>query len=202
MVGILSFVISLRDTSLLLLFFSLLMCMPPAYILTISPQTGMRQMIQARYSFGMYPNIIIALLNMMTLCGYNIICLVTAGQTLAAVSGDTISQTVGIVIVAILSMIPAFGGFQAIHHYERWAWIPAFIAIVITIGSGGSKLKEQVPEVTSDGPTIITFISLIAGYMLPYSTTVGDTAVYLGPNAPKWRIFAYAGWAFVYPQFF
>lgn len=191
MVGTLSFGISLRDTSLLLLFFSLLMCIPPAYILTISPQTGMRQMIQARYSFGMYPNIIIALLNMMTLCGYNIICLVTAGQTLAAVSGDTISQTVGIVIVAILSMIPAFGGFQAIHHYERWAWIPAFIAIVITIGSGGSKLKEQVPAVTSDGPTIITFISLIAGYMLPYSTTVGDTAVYLGPNAPKWRIFAY-----------
>lgn len=191
MVGTLSFGMSLRDTSLLLLFFSLLMCIPPAYILTISPQTGMRQMIQARYSFGMYPNILIALLNMMTLCGYNIICLVTAGQTLAAVSGDTISQTVGIVIVAILSMIPAFGGFQAIHHYERWAWIPAFIAIVITIGSGGSKLKEQVPAIATDGPTIITFISLIAGYMLPYSTTVGDTAVYLGPNAPKWRIFAY-----------
>ncbi|KAI7976493.1 hypothetical protein EIK77_003308 [Talaromyces pinophilus] len=139
---------------------------------------------------------------MMTLCGYNIICLVTAGQTLAAVSGDTISQTVGIVIVAILSMIPAFGGFQAIHHYERWAWIPAFIAIVITIGSGGSKLKEQVPAVISDGPTIITFISLIAGYMLPYSTTVGDTAVYLGPNAPKWRIFAYCWMGICLPSIF
>lgn len=192
MLGTLSFGMSLRDTSLLILFFSFLMCIPPAFIETMSPQTGMRQMIQARYCFGMYPNILVAILNMCTLCGYSIICLVTAGQTLSAVSGDHINSTVGIVIVAICAMIPAFGGFQVIHHYERWAWIPALIAIVITLGVGGSKLHEQAPTEPVTAPTVITFISFIAGYMLPYSTTIGDIAVYMGPRPPGLRIFLYA----------
>lgn len=193
MLGTLAYGMSLRDTSLLILFFSLFMCIPPAFIGTISPQTGMRQLIQSRYCFGMYPNILVVILNMCTLCGYSIICLVTAGQTLAAVSGDTINSTVGIVIVAVCGMVPAFGGFQLIHHYERWAWIPALIAMVVTTGSGGSKLHMQVQvSEPADAKTAITFISLIAGYMLPYSTTIGDVAVYLGPRAPRWRIFLYA----------
>ncbi|CAK7216718.1 hypothetical protein SCUCBS95973_002901 [Sporothrix curviconia] len=193
MLGTLTLGMSLRDTSLLILFFSLLMCVPPAFIETISPQTGMRQMIQSRYCFGMYPNILVAVLNMCTLCGYSIICLVTAGQTLSAVSGGHINATVGIVIVAVCAMLPAFGGFQIIHHYERWAWIPALIAIVITVGVGGSKLHEQAPVADPvAAPTVITFISFIAGYMLPYSTTIGDIAVYMGPRPPRLRIFLYA----------
>jgi len=191
MLGTLSFGMSLRDTSLLILFFSLLLCLAPAFVETMSPKTGMRQMIQSRYSFGMYPNILVAVLNMMTLCGYSIICLVTAGQTLAAVSNDHIGPAVGIVIIAVLAMLPAFGGFQLIHRYARWAWAPAIVAIVVTIGSGGKKLKEQAPASPVSAPTVITFISFIAGYMLPYCTTVGDVAVYLGPKAPSWRIFLY-----------
>jgi purine-cytosine permease-like protein len=37
---------------LAIFFIGILTCIPPAYIITISPRTGMRQMIQARYSFG------------------------------------------------------------------------------------------------------------------------------------------------------
>lgn len=193
MLGTLSYGMSLRDTSLIIIFFSFLMCAAPAFIGTISPQTGMRQMIQARYCFGMYPNILVVILNMCTLCGYSIICLVTAGQTLAAVSDDHIGSTVGIVIVAVCAMVPAFGGFHIIHHYERFAWIPALIAILVTVGCGGSKLHNQVVATEPlAAPTAITYISFIAGYMLPYSTTIGDVAVYLGPKPPRLRIFLYA----------
>ncbi|KAF2491278.1 putative purine-cytosine permease FCY2 [Lophium mytilinum] len=191
MLGTLAFGLSLRDCSLLIFFFSFLLCIPPAYIETISPRTGMRQMIQARYSFGMYPNILVVILNMCSLCGYQIICLVTAGQTLAAVSNDSISQIVGIVVVGICAMVPAFFGFNFIHQYERYAWIPALIAILVAVGCGGNKLKEQAPPVAPSGQTVMIFISFIAGYMLPYSSTVGDIAVYFSPKAPKWRIFMY-----------
>lgn len=134
---------------------------------------------------SMYPNIIVVILNMCSLCGYQIICLVVAGQTLAAVSGDSISQIVGIVVVGILAMVPAFFGFKFIHQYERYAWVPSLIAILVTVGCGGSKLKEQSPPSKPTGQTVMIFISFIAGYMLPYSSTVGDVAVYFSPKAPK-----------------
>jgi purine-cytosine permease-like protein len=122
---------------------------------------------------------------MCSLCGYQIVCLVVAGQTLAAVSGNSISQVVGIVVVGILAMIPAFFGFKFIHQYERYAWIPALIANLVAVGCGGKDLKEQTPSTKPSGQTVMIFISFIAGYMLPYSSTVGDIAVYFNPKAPK-----------------
>ena len=44
--------LSLRDSSLIILFFTLLTTLLPAYLSTLGPKLGMRQMVQARYSFG------------------------------------------------------------------------------------------------------------------------------------------------------
>lgn len=52
MLGPVSFNLSLRDSSLVILCFSLLVTFAPAYLSTLGPKTGMRQMVQARYSFG------------------------------------------------------------------------------------------------------------------------------------------------------
>lgn len=48
-----SFGLGLRDGALVILFFSLLTTLLPAYLCTLGPKTGMRQMVQARYSFGL-----------------------------------------------------------------------------------------------------------------------------------------------------
>jgi purine-cytosine permease-like protein len=47
-----SYGLGLRDSSLVILFFTLLASTLPAYLGTLGPKTGMRQMIQARFSFG------------------------------------------------------------------------------------------------------------------------------------------------------
>ena len=46
------FGLSLRDSALVILFFTLLTTLLPAYLSTLGPKIGMRQMVQARYSFG------------------------------------------------------------------------------------------------------------------------------------------------------
>lgn len=52
MVGTLYMSLSLRDCSLLILFFGLLCTVFPAYFSTFGARTGMRQMIHARFTFG------------------------------------------------------------------------------------------------------------------------------------------------------
>ncbi|EGD93677.1 cytosine-purine permease [Trichophyton tonsurans CBS 112818] len=97
MVGTLSLKLSLRDASLVIIFFNLLCTVPPAYLSVFGPKTGMRQMIQARYSYGLYLVNIVVLLNMSTMSGFTIINCVIGGQTLSAINDD-LSVNVGIVI--------------------------------------------------------------------------------------------------------
>lgn len=68
-----SYGLSLRDASLTILFFNLLTAIPVAYLSTLGPKTGLRQMVQARYSFGLIGVSLPVILNLATLGGYCVI---------------------------------------------------------------------------------------------------------------------------------
>ena len=52
MLGTLIFGISLRDASLIILCLCAVCTLVVAFLSTLGPKTGLRQLIQARYSFG------------------------------------------------------------------------------------------------------------------------------------------------------
>jgi NCS1 nucleoside transporter family len=192
MVGPIAFGLSLRDSSLVILFFTLISTLPVAYLCTWGPKTGMRQLVQARFSFGKYFVSILVLLNLATLTGFCVVDSIIGGQALSAVRNDeTISSTVGIVIISLLALIIAFCGFRVLHHYERWAWIPALIALIIATGCGGKSLSQQVEVPTATAPQILSFGGLVASFMLPWAALASDFSTYIHPKAPSVRIAAY-----------
>lgn len=113
--GPIVFGLSLRDTCLVILFFNLLACGLPAYFNTWGPRTGMRQMVHSRYSFGYYGIMIPAILNLIGLCGFNILNSILGGQALASVSNDNMSWTVGIVIIALVALVISFMGYRVLN---------------------------------------------------------------------------------------
>ena len=46
------FGLDLKTSVLCIVFFTAISCLPPAYLATNGPRTGMRQMIQGRYALG------------------------------------------------------------------------------------------------------------------------------------------------------
>jgi NCS1 nucleoside transporter family len=192
MVGPMAFGLSLRDSSLVILFFTLISTLPVAYLCTWGPKTGMRQLVQARFSFGKYCVSILVLLNLATLTGFCVVDSIIGGQALSAVkNGETISSTVGIVIISLLALIIAFCGFRVLHHYERWAWIPALIALIIATGCGGKSLSQQVQVPAATAPQILSFGGLVASFMLPWAALASDFSTYIHPKAPSLRIATY-----------
>jgi NCS1 nucleoside transporter family len=192
MVGTLSFGLSLRDAALVILFFTLISTLPVAYFCTWGPKTGMRQLVQARFTFGKYFVSILILLNLATLTGFCVVDAIIGGQALSAVkNGETISATVGIVIIALLALVVAFFGFKVLHTYERWAWIPALIALIIAAGCGGESLGRQVEAPAATASQILTFGGLVAGFMLPWAALASDFSTYMHPKAPSMRIATY-----------
>jgi purine-cytosine permease-like protein len=187
--GVLStyvFGMTLRDASLSILFFSLLCAMPPAYMGCGGYKTGMRQMIQARYSWGLYVVIILVMLNAATITGFALISAIVGGQTLAAINPGQIDVNVGIVIVILVSFTISLAGMRALHAWERWSWIPNIFALLVTVGYGGRFLRQQVEvETPVAASSVLSFGGLIAGYFITFGGTVSDFSIYHNPNASK-----------------
>ncbi|KAF4462304.1 Purine-cytosine permease FCY2 [Fusarium albosuccineum] len=193
MLGPLVYGLSLRDSSLVILFFCMFSTVAPAYLATLGPKTGMRQMIQARYSFGRYLVSIPVLLNLATLTGFIVIIYVVGGQCLSAVSGGHLTPDVGIVIIGLLSLFISFCGFKVLHYYETYAFIPAIIAITIATGCGGSQLmKQAAPAAPPAANQVLSFGMIVASYMIPWAAISSDLTTYFDPKVPSWRVFTYS----------
>lgn len=68
---------------------------------------------------GYWPSKICCLLNIVIMVGYGLIDCVIGGQILSAVSGGSMSIVVGIIIVALISLVVAVFGMAIFHAYER-----------------------------------------------------------------------------------
>ncbi|KAJ4369949.1 hypothetical protein N0V83_005713 [Neocucurbitaria cava] len=192
MVGTMGFGLNLRDAALVILFFTLISAAPVAYLCTWGPMTGMRQLVQARFSFGKYLVSVLVLLNLATLTGFCVIDSIIGGSALSAVTdGETISATVGIVIVCLLALVISFCGFRVLHIYERWAWIPALVALIIAAGCGGKSLSQQVEAPAATAAQVLSFGGLVASFMLPWAALASDFSTYMHPMAPRHRIALY-----------
>lgn len=183
MLGPLAYDLSLRDSALVILFFNIISCTIPGYLSTLGPKTGMRQMIQARYSFGRYFVSIPVLLNLATMTGFTVIIFITGGQCLAAVSEGSITPNAGIIIIGVVSLVVSFCGFKVLHIYETYAFILALISITITAGCGGAGLtKQSAPTQPATASSVLNFGMIVASYQIPYACLASDMSAYFNPK--------------------
>ena len=137
------FKLSLYNSFITIIIFNILGIIPVAAIACFGPASGLRTMVFSRYSWGYYGASIMAVLNVITAFGWLAINSITGAQTLRVVSDDTLSITIGIIIIGIISMIISCVGYKWIHIYERYSWIPMFIAYCIVAGVGAKYFTSN-----------------------------------------------------------
>ncbi|KAF8954891.1 cytosine-purine permease [Flammula alnicola] len=197
--GPVAFGLGLRDTCLTILFFNLLCCAFPAYFTTWGPKLGMRQMIISRYSFGYYGVILPCIMNLIGMIGFSILNCILGGQALASVSSHNLSWTVGIIVIAVISLLVSFCGYNVLNWYERLAWIPVLITFIIALGVGGKHLSSPPPAEPATASSILTFASTLAGFSITYSGLSSDFSSYFRPNVSSWKMFFSSYFGFLLP---
>ncbi|EIW55543.1 uncharacterized protein TRAVEDRAFT_50029 [Trametes versicolor FP-101664 SS1] len=135
------FGLGLRDSFVILGIVDLISCVIPAYFAVFGPKLGMRSMVLARYSWGYFGSIIPGAFTVFSMQGFLILNCIIGGQTLASVSSH-LDDTLGIIIIGVLSLIVTFFGYRVIHWYETVAWIPSVITFVVILGLGGKHLTQ------------------------------------------------------------
>ncbi|KAL1839046.1 hypothetical protein VTJ49DRAFT_6133 [Mycothermus thermophilus] len=201
MLATLNMGMSLRDASLTILFFALLTCIPPAFMGLGGMETGLRQLIQARYSFGLYLVTIPLFFNAATLTGFSLLSSIVGGQALAALDPDRIPVDVGIIVTCVISFAVSLLGQRAVHVWERWTWIPNLIAIVIAVGCGGKHLHLQTEAPPATPAKVMTLGALVAGYFITFGGAVSDYSIYHNPKkASRLRVFLNMYLGFLLPS--
>lgn len=68
---------------------------------------------------GWWPSRLCVLLDIVIMLGYGMIDTLIGGQILSAVSDQTMSVVVGVIVVAIISWVVTVCGLPVFHLYER-----------------------------------------------------------------------------------
>lgn len=175
--GPLLYGLSLRDSALVIVLFNLFSCAMPAYFAVFGPRTGMRQMGVARFSYGLIGVVLPAFLNCASFIGFCAVNAIVAGQVLAYVNPGSISVNVGIVIIAVVSMLISFCGYRVLHAAERYAWILVILSFILLAGFGGRHLGTATAfaaDVPATAANILSWASLVVGFSLSWCGCSAD----------------------------
>ncbi|KAK0756037.1 hypothetical protein N5P37_011410 [Trichoderma harzianum] len=174
---------------------------------TLGPKLGMRQIATSRYSFGFWGAKLCSVLNIVVGGGFAVVNYVVVGQILSAVSGYTMSITVGIVIIAIISYVVSIFGFRLIHTFEKYSWIYTFILICVLIGQAAPHVKTDFPGEDGNSGLVYsgTFLTIVA---INFSNASGwcsiaaDYYCNFPASTPAWKTFFLTFWGIVIPTTF
>ncbi|KAI0790471.1 cytosine-purine permease [Abortiporus biennis] len=184
------FSLGVKQCLVILFVVDVISCTVPAYFAVFGPKLGTRSMVTARYSWGYYGAIVPSALAVFSMQGFLILNCIVGGQALASVSNH-LDDTLGIVIIGVISFILTFCGYKVIHWYESVAWIPNVIAFIVMLGVGGKHLSNAPPTSPITASTIITFGTTTASSVVSWCMMTPDYGVYHNHKASSWKIFLY-----------
>ncbi|THU86280.1 hypothetical protein K435DRAFT_369131 [Dendrothele bispora CBS 962.96] len=195
------FGLGMRDSALVCIVADIIGCIIPAYFVVFGPKIGTRTMAQSRFSFGYYGTSLPSLLNVISQGGWLIINSIVGGQVLAAVSPDKLDDTLGIVVIVLITFVISFFGYTVLHWYETYIWIPNIVLFIAMLGVGGKNLSLASSDATNS--TSSASVAVTASALISYGTTVyasdltwctlaADYGIYHDSRARTWKIFLYA----------
>ncbi|KAK7219901.1 hypothetical protein V2G26_007904 [Clonostachys chloroleuca] len=187
------FQLSLKQTIPIIIFASILGGAVSAYCATFSAATGLRQVSFSRYSFGWYPNKVIAFLNGIEQLGWAAVASISGGLALTGVADGHISLVGGVIIIAVVSLVISLLGLKYILVYERYAWLIYFVVFLIIFGMVGPHADDKTPSPLTGldlSGNVLSLLAIIYGSSASWSTMVGDYYVHYPVNVSRFKVFA------------
>lgn len=169
-------------------------CLVPAYTATMGAKSGLRQMVSSRFLFGWWGVRFVALICIVGGVGWSVVNCVLGGQVLAAVSSGKLLLSVGIVIIAIVSLIVAVFGIKVLLKFQTILSIPLTIAAILFYVVVCKK--SQYLNLTQPGSSSLTNTgNWLSFFTVGYSVTAtwgsgaADYYILFPEDTPLYQVF-------------
>lgn len=186
------FGLSLGQAVVITIFASILGSAVTGFTATFGAATGLRQISVSRYSFGWWPNKIVAALNTITQIGWSAVSCITGGLALIAVADGHLSLVCGIIVIAVVAMLVSFVGLKAILVYERYAWFIFFVIFMVLFGEAGRFADNKTPSSLAGldlSGTILSLFAIIYGSSASWCTMASDYYVHYPADVSRVKVF-------------
>ncbi|KAJ6446919.1 purine-cytosine permease FCY21 [Purpureocillium lavendulum] len=186
------FGLSLGQSILIVVLFSIAGGAVSGYCATFGAATGLRQISISRYSFGWWPNKLIALLNCIEQIGWAAVQCITGGLALTAVSDGHVSLILGVCVLAVVALLISLVGLNCILVYERYAWIIFLVIFLIIYGFVGEFADIATPASVSGATfsgSVLTFIATIYGSSASWCVITSDYYVHYPVDVSRLKVF-------------
>lgn len=192
------------DGILTVLFFNLLGVLTVCFFSIFGAEFGLRQMVVSRFWFGWWGVKLIAVFNVLACIGWSAANSIVGAQLINAVNHD-VPGAVGIVIIAICTLVITFFGYKVVHAYEFWSWIPTFIIFLIVLGvfahSGDfSNVPWEVGK--AEMGSVLSFGATVYGFATGWTSYAADYTVYQPSNRSRFLIFFSTAVGLLFPLLF
>ncbi|KAI7285404.1 hypothetical protein KC345_g1729 [Hortaea werneckii] len=185
------FGLSLKQSILIVVFASLLGGAISAFSATLGAATGLRQISISRYSMGWWPNKVVAALNVIQQLGWSAAGCITGGIALVAASDGSIPIAVGVIIIAIVSLVVSFAGLKMILIYERYAWAIYLVIFLIIFGQTGRYADNSPTDLAGADLSgqVLSLIAVVYGSSASWCTIASDYYVSYPVNVSRVKVF-------------
>ncbi|KAJ3337328.1 hypothetical protein HDU93_001233 [Gonapodya sp. JEL0774] len=167
--GLTIFALSLKEAIAIVVAINFVCCLIVGYVATLGPRLGVRGMVLTRFTFGYYPGKFIALFNAISCVGWSCVNVIAGGLLLNALSDGKLPTWGGILLLSLLTIVVGVFGYQWVHAYERWAWLPLLVIFLILLGKCAPYITS-VPDFNEDAAghtgSILSYIGTIIGFVV------------------------------------
>ncbi|KAI0126515.1 purine-cytosine permease [Xylariales sp. AK1849] len=169
------------DTALTIVFFNLLGILPVCFFSTFGPRFGLRQMVVSRFYFGWYGVKMIAFFNVLACIGWSS-CNVIVGAQLLHAANYNMPGWAGILAITLSTLLICVFGYNLVHTYERWSWIPSAAIFLVVLGlfAYSDEFQNRLPLPTgpSEAGNVLSFAASVFGYATGWCSCAADYTVY------------------------
>lgn len=149
-------------------------------------------MTSARYSWGFWGAKLVALLNCIACVGWSVVNTIAGAQTLETVADYKFSAAVGVVIIALATLVVGLFGYKHVHRFEQFSWIPTLVAFLVLLGVSAKHLvNTPMPVGQAEAASVLSFGGAIFGFVIGWASLSSDYNVYMPANARSWKVFAW-----------
>ena len=115
---------------------------------------------------------------------------IVGGQVIAELSDGKCPLVVGVILIAIISLIIALLGYKFVHYFERFSWIVMIILFCIVAGLG-AKHFVNVPMGVGSGEaaSVLSFGGAVFGFAVAWISLTADYNVHMSCDIPRWKVF-------------
>ncbi|CAI5758144.1 unnamed protein product [Candida verbasci] len=190
--GITVFNLAFGQAVLVIIFFSAIGTFPVAFFSCFGPKLGLRQMILSRFFVGDLGTRIISFINVIACVGWGAVNTMSSAQLLHIVNNGALPPWAGCLIIVVCTIIVTFFGYNVIHTYEKWSWIPSLVVFIVIIARFAMSGKFQSDPFVGGQTTaggVLSFGGTVFGYASGWTTYAADYTVYQPRNVNHYKIF-------------